>query len=115
MSQAEVPPVPQAYVLVILRSGNNINDDAHAHAHEAFITDLIRRNIILLGGAFASAIDDAHAAYVLLCGLDDARAIADEDPLVVNDVMRADCVEWQLVGINPEAIDDSAIIRPRDV
>lgn len=105
------------YVLVILRGGANADDDqTYAAAHERFITSLIKRNVILLGGAFAQATNNAYAAYVLRCnGVEEARAIATEDPLVEHDVVRPQCVVWQLVGINPEAIDAAAVLRPTDV
>jgi uncharacterized protein YciI len=106
-----------AYVLVLLRAGENADDEpVHAAAHEAFISSLIRRNLILLGGALADPVDDVYAAYLLRCdGVDEARAIAAEDPFVVDDVLRAHCVEWPLVGINPDAIEDSMLVRPADV
>jgi uncharacterized protein YciI len=105
------------YVLVILRGGENAGaDELHARAHERFITGLIRRNVVLLGGAFAEAIDDVYAAYLLRCsGVEEARAIAAEDPFVIHEVVRPECVEWELVGINPDAIDAAAIVRPEDV
>ena len=37
------------------------------------------------------------------------------DPLVRERVMRADCVEWRLVGIDPDAIDAELVLRPGDV
>jgi uncharacterized protein YciI len=106
-----------AYVLVILRGGANVADDRlHAQAHEQFITSLIERNVVLLGGAFEEVVADAHAAYVLRCaGADEAREIAAADPFVVHDVLRPDCIEWKLVGINPAAIDPAAVVRPQDV
>src|ERR671922_777420 len=102
------------YVLVILRGGENAEaEQLHAPAHEQFISSLIRQNIVLLGGAFADAVDDAHAAYVLRCsGVREARGIVAEDPFVVHDVVRPECVEWELVGVNPDAIEASAVIRP---
>ena len=105
------------YVLVILRGGaNGENDQLHAPAHERFISTLIKQNVVLLGGAFAEAVDDAYAAYVLRCsGVEEARAIAAADPFVIHDVVRPECVLWELVGINPDAIDASAVIRPEDV
>jgi uncharacterized protein YciI len=105
------------YVLVILRDASNAEDEqAHAPAHERFISTLIEQNLVLLGGAFAKAVKDASAAYLLRCsGVDEARRIAAEDPFVVHDVVRPECVEWELVGINPDAIEASAIIRPDDV
>ena len=105
------------YMLVILRGGSNAeNDQLHAAAHNDFISSLIERNLVLLGGAFREAIDDAYAAYVLRCGsVDEARANAADDPFVRREVVRPRCVEWELVGVNPEAIDASAIVRPDDV
>jgi uncharacterized protein YciI len=105
------------YVLVILRGGANAEDEPlHAPAHERFISSLIKQNVVLLGGALSEAVDDAYAAYVLRCsGLEEARGIAAADPFVVHDVVRPECVVWELVGINPEAIEASAVVRPRDV
>lgn len=105
------------YVLVILRHGGKAeNEQLHAPAHERFISSLIKQNVVLLGGAFAKAVEDAHAAYVLRCsGVDEALGIVAEDPFVVHDVVRPQCVAWELVGVNPDAIDASAVIRPKDV
>jgi hypothetical protein len=105
------------YVLVILRGGTNAGEEqVYSSAHERFITSLIKQNLVLLGGAFAAPAADAFAAYVLRCdGVDDARAIASQDPFVLHDVVRPECVEWDLVGINPQAIDPPAVVRPDDV
>jgi hypothetical protein len=71
---------------------------------------------VLLGGAFTAPAADAFAAYVLRCdGADAARAIASQDPFALHDVVRPECVEWNLVGINPEAIDQAIVVRPDDV
>ena len=105
------------YVLVILRRGGNADDERlHAKAHERFIDSLIERNLVLLGGAFAEPVGDAEAAYLLRCsGVEEARWIAAADPYVVHDVVRAECVVWELVGINPDAIDATAVLRPEDI
>ena len=104
-------------VLVILRGGENAEDEQlHAPAHERFISSLIKQNVVLLGGAFAKAVDDAWAAYVLRCsGVDEAHGLVAEDPFVVHDVVRPECVEWELVGVDPDAIEASAVIRPEDI
>jgi uncharacterized protein YciI len=95
------------YVLVLLEHGPAAADEArHQAAHEAFIDSLIERHAILLGGSFAEDIGEATGAYVLRCaGVEEARGISAGDPLVVNGVARARCVEWELVGIDTEAID----------
>src|SRR5919201_4643467 len=105
------------YVLVILRGGANAESDRlHAPAHEEFITSLIKQNVVLLGGAFAEPVGDAYAAYLLRCrGIEEAREIVAADPFVAHDVVRPECVVWELVGINPDAIDASAGFGPGDV
>jgi len=104
-----------AYVLVMLKGTRNADGEMlHAEAHARFITSLIDRNLVLLGGGFAEEVDGLQAAYLLRCsGLEEARAIAAEDPFVVNNVVRVECVEWRLVGINPDAIDNALVVRPK--
>ena len=105
------------YVLVILRRGGSADDERlHAEEHERFIDSLIERNLVLLGGAFVEAVGDADGAYLLHCGtLEEARELAGADPYAVHDVVRPQCVVWDLVGINPDAIDEAAILRPGDI
>jgi hypothetical protein len=55
-------------------------------------------------------VQDARAAYLLRCeDVEEARAIAGRDPLTVHGVMRPPCVQWELVGVNPAAIDPSLL------
>lgn len=101
--------------MVILRAGEHVGDEP-VHSEQQFIDSLIRDNIVLLGGPFAAPVQDARAAYLLRCeDVEEARAIAGRDPLTVHGVMRPQCVQWELVGVNPAAIDPSAVIRPEDV
>ena len=106
-----------AYVLVILREGEQVEQESSfAAEHERFIDSLIERNLVLLGGPFASPVGDADAAYLLRCeSVEEARAIAAGDPYARGRVVLPECVEWELVGINPDAIDPDAVIRPQDV
>jgi hypothetical protein len=105
------------YVLVILRGGEEVGEEPlHSSEHERFIDSLIGDNAVLLGGPFATSVDDAGAAYVLRCrDVEEARAIAARDPLVIHGVVRPQFVEWELVGVNPAAIEPSVLIRPEDV
>jgi uncharacterized protein YciI len=105
------------YVLVCFREGPNVDQhDAYAEAHNDFVTSLIRRNAVLLGGSFATPLADLDAAYVLRCAsLDEARELVAGDPFFRENVFQPELVEWKLVGINPDAIDPSAILRPADV
>jgi uncharacterized protein YciI len=58
----------------------------------------------------------AHAAYVLRCDdLDQARALAAEDPFVAHDIARVEVFKWHLVGINPEAIAPASVVTPATV
>jgi hypothetical protein len=50
-----------------------------------------------------------------VAGASRKRAIAEEDPYARGRAVRPECVEWQLVGINPDAIDPDAVIRPQDL
>jgi uncharacterized protein YciI len=67
---------------------------------------LIERKLVLLGGSFARPVGDADAAYVLRCeSVEDAEAVVAEDPLVRAGAARQECVEWRLVGIDPDLVD----------
>jgi uncharacterized protein YciI len=72
------------YFLVLLRRGGNAEDQQrYTEAHEQFISSLIKRNVVLLGGTLAEEVDDVDSAYVLRCdSVDEARGIAAEDPFV---------------------------------
>jgi len=49
---------------------------------------------------------DVHAGYLLRCdSVEAAEALAAEDPYFCAGVFRPEAVEWELVGIDPRAID----------
>ena len=103
------------YYLVLLHPGEAASDADLDARHETFIDDLIRRNEILLGGNLLPR-EDPPAAYLLVT---DSRAQAEEvvgdDPYVRADVFRPRILEWRLVAINPEAVDERLVLRPHDV
>jgi uncharacterized protein YciI len=105
------------YVLVVLRAGERATDEPlYAAEHERFIDSLIERNLVLLGGGFAEPIGDSVAAYVLHCEtVDEARGLVESDPYVANGVLQPKLAQWELVGINPDAIDAGSVVRPEDV
>lgn len=105
------------YVLVLLMAGDRLEDEPlHAAQHERFIDSLIERNLVLLGGGFAQPIGDSVAAYLLRCeSFEAARTLVESDPYVAYRVLRPELTEWELVGINPEAIDATAVLRAEDV
>ena len=80
-------------------------------AHEDYIDSLIARNLVLLGGSFAGRVGAATAAYVLRCdSISAAREIAAADPVAAAGAVNLEFVEWQLVGIDPKAIDPSLAV-----
>lgn len=89
-------------------------DDAVDVAHEPFIDSLIERNAVLLGGPFGvEPAPGVSAAYLLRCGsVDEARALVAEDPLVAHGLADPQLIPWDLVGINPCAIDPSLVVEP---
>jgi hypothetical protein len=92
------------YVLVTLREGPRFGEvDAD---HEPFIDSLIEDHLVLLGGDLVGAEHGLQAAYVLHCDdLAAAEAIVVRDPLVASGEMHAELVEWQLVGIDVDAVE----------
>ncbi len=67
----------------------------------------------MLGGGWTPAAGGFDAAYLVSCeSLEEAQAIAESDPLVRADAIRCDVVEWELVGMNPDAVDRSSLLYP---
>jgi uncharacterized protein YciI len=97
------------YFLVALRDGPaNADEPRHADAHVEFIDSLIERRLVFLGGDLSEPIDGIGGAYLLRCdSLEEARAIATDDPYTVHGVCEPEVVEWRLVGIDPTLIDPS--------
>jgi uncharacterized protein YciI len=93
----------------VLKAGLSVDEEPkHADAHVAFIDSLIKRRLTFLGGDFSEPVDGIAAAYLLRCGsIEEAEAVAAEDPYAINDVDETETVEWQLVGIEPELIDSN--------
>ena len=71
-------------------------DAAVVAPHLAFLADLRAQGLIELSGGFA---DQSGGAYVLLAGnLDDARALADIDPLHTAGASHLSVYEWKAVS-----------------
>jgi uncharacterized protein YciI len=96
------------YVLVLMNDVPGAEAAVPEDAHEGYIDSLIARKLVLLGGPFAGRVGAATAAYVLHCdSMSAAREIAAEDPLAAAGAVTLEIVEWQLVGIDPAAIEPS--------
>jgi uncharacterized protein YciI len=101
------------YFLVLLQP---VAGAADPPEHEPFTDSLVARNLVLLGGGFEPQLHGSDAAYVLRCDtLADARQLVAEDPLVASGSYRGEVFEWQLVGVNPDAIEPSLVVRPSDI
>ena len=82
--------------------------------HERFIDGLDKDNKVLTGGGLKPATGQFEGAYVVRCAsLDEAREIAASDPLVRTSAIRCEVTEWELIGINVNAIDRDALLHPQ--
>jgi hypothetical protein len=101
------------HALVLMTIGPAGVADELGNDHERFIGDLDESNKVVLGGGLEPAGRPYYGAYVLSCAsLDEAREIATSDPLVRAGAVRCDVLEWQLVGVNPDAVDRGALLYP---
>lgn len=99
------------YALVLFKPGSRPEDDGVNRRHEAFIDDLIRRNQVLLGGPWASPHTPFDGAYLLWCdSLVEANEIVGRDPCFRHGCHEPVVVEWDLVGINPGAIEPDIVL-----
>jgi uncharacterized protein YciI len=102
------------HALVLMTPGGTTPADDELQArHVRFIDDLDQANKVVLGGAWKPPTDRFEGAYLLSCeSLEEAREIAGSDPLVRSDAIRYEVVEWELVGVNPDAVDREALLYP---
>lgn len=101
------------HALVLMLPGAVGVTEAVDRDHERFIGELDEAGKVVLGGALKPAGEPYHGAYVLNCGsLDEARTVAASDPLVRAGAIRCEVLEWELVGVNPDAVDRDALLYP---
>jgi uncharacterized protein YciI len=99
------------HVLVLLAPGAGRHGDEVQADHERFIDELIAEKQIVLGGDWKPPVAGYEAAYLLSCAsLEEAREIAASDPFVQHDAMRFEVVEWELVDVDPDAVDRDALV-----
>jgi uncharacterized protein YciI len=102
-----------ALVLMVPRDPGWVDDDEVQRRHEQYIDELDQRKKVVLGGQWIPPAGPFAAAYVLSCeSLREAREIAQTDPLVQANAIECQVVEWQLVGVNPDAVDRGALLFP---
>ena len=100
------------HALVLMTAGPDGVPDELQGGHEEFIGELEKANKVVLGGGFPGAFP-YYGAYLLSCrSLDEAREVATSDPYVLGGAIRCDVVEWELVAVNPAAVDRSALRYP---
>ena len=102
------------HALVLLApSGTRSAEGELDDDHERFIDGLIAQHRVVLGGDWKPPVAGFEAGYLLSCGsLDEARDIAESDPLVRGRSMRFEVVEWELVGVDPDAVDRDSLLYP---
>jgi hypothetical protein len=102
------------HVLVLVApSGTTATNSELEARHERFIDDLDEANKVVLGGAWKPAVDGFEGAYLLSCeSLQEARDIAQSDPLSSANASGCKLVEWELVGVNPNAVDHDSLLYP---
>jgi uncharacterized protein YciI len=101
-----------ALVLLAPGAGHAAGEELQAD-HERFIDGLIDQKRVVLGGDWLPPIAGFEASYLLSCAsLDEAREIAASDPFVRAEAMRFEVVEWQLVGVDPDAVDRESLLYP---
>jgi hypothetical protein len=101
------------YFLVLIHPVAGAGEPAD---HEPHVDSLVARKLVLLGGDLEPRAHGADAADVLHCGTAaEARRLAAEDPLFSSGYATAEVVEWKLVGVNPDAIEPSLVLRPSDI
>jgi uncharacterized protein YciI len=99
------------YVLVLMNETTGADVALPEDAHERFIDSLIAWRLVLLGGPFSGRVGTATAAYLLRCdSVEHAREIAADDPVAAAGAATLELVEWQLVGIDPRAIDPAMVV-----
>jgi uncharacterized protein YciI len=83
-------------------------------AHERFVDELVDPSRAVLGGSWKPSAGGFDAAYLVSCeSLEEAREIALSDPFARAGAIRCEVVEWELVGVNADAIDQSSLLFPR--
>jgi uncharacterized protein len=101
----DIPTV--TYFLVLLRPGPRHGELARfANEHVGHIDAMAARGVVLLGGDFAGGIGDIDGGYLLHTRTRAEAAVwADRDAYVREGVYTYEIVPWELVGIEPTAID----------
>jgi uncharacterized protein YciI len=102
------------HALILMSPSGKSSADAEVQAeHEQFIGELDQANKVVLGGSWSPSAGTFEGGYVLTCeSLEEAREIALSDPLVRADAIQCDVVEWELVGVNQDAVDRSSLLYP---
>lgn len=106
----EVITVP--YFLVLLEaSTNRKQEEKYRIQHMEFIDSMIEQNKVLLGGSLGTGLKEMEGAY-----LSNVRTYAQaeewalKDPYFEHNVYRAHIIQWDLVGIDKNAIDPLLIL-----
>lgn len=99
-------------LIAMTPTGRDDNDKLQG-AHEEFIGSLEQHHRVILGGELKPPLAGHYGAYVIRCrDLDEAQRIAESDPLAQQGAITVQAYEWQLVAVDPEAVDRDALLFP---
>jgi uncharacterized protein YciI len=101
----EVRTVP--YFLVLLEaSANRQQEEKYRAQHMEFIDSMIEQNKVLLGGSLGTGLKEMEGAYLLnVRTYAQAEAWVLKDPYVEHNIYTTHIIQWDLVGIDKNAID----------
>ncbi|MBM7786288.1 YciI family protein [Tenggerimyces flavus] len=99
-------------LIAMTPTGQHETDELQG-AHEEFIGALERDHRVILGGELKPPLAGHLGAYVVRCrDLEEAQRLAEQDPLAKSGAITVQAYEWQLVGVDPEAVDKDALLFP---
>ena len=95
------------YLVLLFRGENYARLDSFADDHISFIKGLIRDNAVFIGGDLSpfephagNVLDGIVGAYLLKTrGREDAVKIANNDPMIRNNIWMPVFLQWDLVGM----------------
>lgn len=101
------------HALIAMTPTDKAETDELQGAHEEFIGSLEREHRVILGGELKPPLAGHFGAYVVRCrDLQEAQQLAEQDPLAKQGAITVKAYEWQLVGVDPEAVDREALLYP---
>jgi uncharacterized protein YciI len=101
-----------SYYLVLLEaSANRKQEEKYEVEHIRFIDTMIEQNKVLLGGSLGIGLNEVEGAYLLNVRTHaEAETWTLKDPFVQHNIFRPRIIQWDLVGIDKNAIHPSLLL-----